>query len=156
MSSDDLEAIERAALEENRRAKARAIEARELAEKKKQAVEEKPEFAIELPPLPDTKDIKELALAVEDKVFETYYTLMMDSNTPAATRKACADALADRAKGKAEQAISQKVEVETSIDVSVEEVARLMLFAQRDAIEKGIDIIDVEPEDLTEIEDMSE
>lgn len=105
-----------------------------------------PDFV--MPSLPDTKDIRELALAVEDDIFKTYYKLMMNNSAPPAVRKSCADALADRAKGKPEQAITKKVEVTTK-DVSLEKVARMIAFSIRDSREKGLieeEVIDVTPE----------
>lgn len=58
-----------------------------------------------LPVLPDSTDIRERAKAVEPQIFETYYKLMVSEETPPAIRKSCADALADRARGKAAQSV---------------------------------------------------
>lgn len=70
-----------------------------------------------LPPLPESTDIRERAKAVEADIFLTYYTMMMDEGTPAAIRKSCADALADRARGKPAQSmeIAGKITHETLI-----------------------------------------
>ena len=58
-----------------------------------------------LPVLPDSTDIRERAKAVEADVFATYYKLMMAIDTPPAIKKSCADALADRARGKPAQSM---------------------------------------------------
>jgi hypothetical protein len=50
--------------------------------------------------------------------------------------------LADRKYGKAEQAVTQTVKVERT-DVSMAEVARMLAFAERSAIEKPV--IDLAP-----------
>ena len=72
---------------------------------------------VALPVLPDSTDIRERAKAVEHDIFKTYYTLMMAENTPPAIKKSCADALADRARGKPAQSmdISAKVQIEQLI-----------------------------------------
>ena len=82
---------------------------------KKKAVPKAAEVV--LPVLPDSTDIRERAKAVEPDIFMTYYTLMMADTTPPAIRKSCADALADRARGKPAQSmdISAKVVHETLI-----------------------------------------
>lgn len=134
--------------EEARIKKMRAIKARANNEEK---IKDISVDDISLPDgLPDTKDLKELAQAVETDIFETYYKLMKHPKTPASVKKACADALADRAKGRAEQAITQTVKNERP-DASLEEVARMILFAMRDAKERGAieapPIIDVTPTD---------
>ena len=70
-----------------------------------------------LPALPDSTDIRERAKAVESDIFKTYYTLMMAESTPPAIKKSCADALADRARGKPAQSmeIQGKITHETLI-----------------------------------------
>lgn len=80
----------------------------------KAASEAKP---VTLPDLPDSTDIRERAKAVETDIFRTYYTLMMAEGTPPAIRKSCADALADRARGKPAQSVdlTAKVTHETLI-----------------------------------------
>ena len=60
---------------------------------------------VALPVLPDSTDIRERAKAVEHDIFKTYYTLMMTESTPPAIKKSCADALADRARGKPAQSM---------------------------------------------------
>lgn len=72
---------------------------------------------VTLPVLPDSTDIRERAKAVEADIFRTYYTLMMSDATPPAIKKACADALADRARGKPAQSVdlTAKVTHETLI-----------------------------------------
>jgi len=69
----------------------------------KKPVIDRPQVA--LPELPDTADMRQCALAVEKDIFATYYSMMMDETISASTRKACADALADRARGKAVQSV---------------------------------------------------
>lgn len=91
-----------------------------------------------LPSLPDTKDIRALALSVEPEIFEVYYSLMKDEEAPPAVRKSCADALLDRAKGKPEQAVTQTVKIERP-EVSINEVARMMTYAIRDSRERGVE-----------------
>jgi hypothetical protein len=66
---------------------------------------------VPLPVLPDSTDIRERAKAVETDIFMTYYTLMVDEETPPAIRKSCADALADRARGKPAQSIDMTAKV---------------------------------------------
>lgn len=80
----------------------------------KSATEAKP---VTLPDLPDNADIKARAQAVEADIFSTYYTIMMDDEAPLSVRKSCADALADRARGKPAQEIehSGKVQFEQLI-----------------------------------------
>ena len=58
-----------------------------------------------LPELPDSTDIRDRAKAVEGDIFEVYYRLMKSETTPPAIRKSCADALADRARGKPAQSV---------------------------------------------------
>lgn len=72
---------------------------------------------VAIPELPDSTDIRERAKAVEPDIFKTYYTLMMAETTPPAIRKSCADALADRARGKPAQSmeIQGKVQLEQLI-----------------------------------------
>lgn len=72
---------------------------------------------VNLPPLPESTDIRERAKAVEPDIFMTYYTMMMSDETPPAIRKSCADALADRARGKPAQSmeIQGKITHETLI-----------------------------------------
>lgn len=60
---------------------------------------------VTLPPLPESTDIRERAKAVEPDIFLTYYNMMMSEETPPAIRKSCADALADRARGKPAQSM---------------------------------------------------
>lgn len=83
--------------------------------------EEKPKDVVALPELPDTTDIKKLAQSVEGRIFRTYYDLMINEETPAAVRKACADALADRARGKpvGEQVVEETKKVEALPDDEV-------------------------------------
>lgn len=78
---------------------------------------EKPVEVVPLPELPDNTDIRERAKAVEHDIFKTYYTLMMAESTPPAIKKSCADALADRARGKPAQSteITGKITHETLI-----------------------------------------
>jgi hypothetical protein len=145
MDDEEREREEREAIERNRAD--RQKEAEKIAQKRKPEVKS----PIDLPDLPDSSDIRDLALAVEPEIFKTYYSLMMDPEVAAATRKACCDALLDRAKGRPQQEVTQKIEVE-HVDVSMEEVARMMLHAQRDAVERGLDlkVIDAEVEDISE------
>jgi len=147
MLETDAERLERekAAM---RRAEEQDAENRARVVKKKKVEEDVvDEYDVKMPPhLPKTNDIKELAGAVEGEIFETYYKLMKNPSAPPAVRKACADALADRAKGRPEQAITQTVKVE-SVDKSLEDVARMLSFAMRDAREKG-KVIDIIPEVL--------
>lgn len=75
-------------------------------EAKRQAYAARNIVAAKLPSLPMEADIHKKALAVEHDIFATYYTLMTDPEVPPAVRKACADALADRARGKPEQGIT--------------------------------------------------
>ena len=72
---------------------------------------------VSIPVLPDNTDIRERAKAVENDIFKTYYTLMMAETTPPAIKKSCADALADRARGKPSQSteITGKITHETLI-----------------------------------------
>lgn len=72
---------------------------------------------IQLPVLPDSAHISDMAKAVERDIFATYYKLMMADGTPPAIKKSCADALADRARGKPAQAVEHtgKVLFETLI-----------------------------------------
>lgn len=64
-----------------------------------------------LPVLPESTDIRDRAKSVEGDIFAIYYTLMMDEETPPAIRKSCADALADRARGKPAQSIDMTAKV---------------------------------------------
>lgn len=103
---------------------------------------------VELPVLPDSTDIRDRAKAVEGDVFAVYYRLMMDKESPPAVRKACADALADRARGKPEQSVVASVKVERR-DVSMDQVARMIMFSLESARQRGVGlgvggIIDVE------------
>lgn len=86
---------------------------KELEEEARPAPVKPTPAEINLPKLPDSKDIRERARAVEDDIFSTYYKIMMDVEAPPAVRKACADSLADRARGKAEQSIKQTIENKT-------------------------------------------
>jgi len=93
---ETIEELERRAVEEQR-AELEARRAALAAKKKEEAM---------LPTLPDDTDIHKRALAVEADIFRTYYTLMTDPTAPAAVRKACADALAERARGKVSQDVT--------------------------------------------------
>lgn len=143
MEREERERLEKEALEKQKK---EDEENKKKAEKRQELVNS---FDVEMPDdLPDTSDIKELAKVVIPEIFKTYYSIMKNPLAPTATRKACADALLDRAVGKAEQAITQKVEIKRD-DVSMEEVARRMLLISRQAKEEGLissDVIDVEPE----------
>ena len=85
-----------------------------------------PEKALPPPDLPDTQDIRDMARSVEAQIFRTYYELMTDDLAPPAVRKSCADALADRARGKPEQSVAQTVTVKR--EITDEELARRLLF----------------------------
>ena len=78
-----------------------------------------------LKPLPDSTDIRERAKCVEDQIFDTYYHMMMDKNTPPAIRKSCADALADRARGKPAQSvdITNSTKIDNNINITITHVA---------------------------------
>lgn len=98
MNDEDLAEIElKARLEQE--AEIAARRKAKLLRESKQAEED----AAKLPPLPDNADIRESARAVENEIFRTYYDMMVNPETPAAVRKSCADALADRARGKPAQ-----------------------------------------------------
>ncbi len=143
MTREEREREEREALR-----KVEAEDAKNRAYREKQ--EDKPHHGVTIPDLPDTKDLGKLALHIEADIFKTYYILMMSSETPPAVKKSCADALADRAKGKPLQEVAQTIKVETK-DVGLDKIARMMLFAQRDARERGMlteDVIDVEAEEV--------
>ena len=88
---------------------------------KREVVLAEPEEIL-LPALPEGADIKERALAVEKDIFATYYRLMMDDTISASTRKACADALADRARGKAVQAVEVNQRVQQLMQTRIEVV----------------------------------
>lgn len=91
-----------------------------------------PPATVTLPDLPDNTDIRERAKAVEHDIFKTYYTLMMAESTPPAIKKSCADALADRARGKPAQ----------SVDVQGK-IVHETLIIQRTP-KTGLPVIDVE------------
>lgn len=91
----ELRAVREQEEEQAQRRKER--DAQRLAQQQKAAQD------MALPPLPDNADIRESARAVENEIFRTYYDMMRDPETPAAVRKSCADALADRARGKPAQ-----------------------------------------------------
>lgn len=91
---------------------------------------------IVLPPMPDTKDIRERSKAVEDDIFKVYYELMMDEDVAPSVRKSCADALADRARGKpAGEAPHVAVQINNSF-VPDDEVVRQLNFIMAAAKQK--------------------
>lgn len=81
---------------------------------------------VPLPVLPDNKDIRERAKAVEDDIFATYYRIMMSETAPVSVRKSCADALADRARGKPAQSVEHTGRVQFEALVIQRSAARVI------------------------------
>ena len=86
--------------------------------------------------LPDTDDIRELCEASQKDVFKVYRDLMTDEEVPPTVRLAAANAIADRGLGKPEKAAAPVAEVKTP-QLGLDEIARRMTFALRDARERG-------------------
>lgn len=102
MSDEDLADIE---------IRARLEQEAEIAERKRiKQLREAKEAEVKIPALPDTSDIRELARAAENTAFKVLYDMMIDAEAPAAVRKACADAIIDRSRGKAAQEGNKKDE----------------------------------------------
>jgi len=100
---------------------------------------------------PDSKKtLKQLAEESQIEVFQTYLRLLRDPDTPAATKLAAANALADRGLGRPEQSVSQKVEVRRT-DMDIHDAARSAAFAIRKAKEDGM-LIDISPEIVDNVE----
>lgn len=93
----------------DREIRARLEQEAEIAERRRlKQLRESQQAEIKIPLLPDTSDIRELARAAENTAFKVLYDMMIDEDAPAAVRKACADAIIDRSRGKAAQEGTKK------------------------------------------------
>lgn len=92
---------------------------------------------VSVPALPNSTDIRELASAVEADVFNTYYYLMMSDSTPPSVRKACCDALADRARGKP---AGDMIPMAPPVPMDTTEVVRRIAYLFSQAKDKGVDL----------------
>lgn len=102
----------------------------------------------------DTDDIVKLAEVGAPQLMRKAVALAAESDNLMAVLSTLKE-LTDRAHGKAQQSVTQTIELGEKQTKSLEEVARMMLFAKRDAEERGIelqpdDIIDVEPEGVVQ------
>lgn len=141
------EAIERKAVEDAHKQRA---ENKRLAEERARAkIRDATPETFEVPDivdLPQTDDLKELAgSAIPHLVRRAINLAAMSDNLPQVL--SVLKELADRKYGKAEQAVTQTVKVERA-DVSLEQVARMLAFAERAVIEKdAIDLVPIEAVD---------
>lgn len=102
----------------------------------------KSKISVNLPRLTDSNDIRELSKAVEKDIFETYYELMMNEEVSDSVRKACADALADRARGKpAGEAPHVAVQINNSF-IPDDELVRRINFLSAAAKINGVGNVD--------------
>lgn len=90
--------------------------------------------------LPDTNDLKTLAASGVPLLMKKAMLLAYQSDNLTQVL-AVAKEINDRAYGKAEQSVSAKVEMIPQ-ERSLQEIAHMMLFAMRDAKERGLLITD--------------
>lgn len=102
--------------------------------RKVEALDKSGSHHVSLPALPDTTDIRELASAVEADIFHTYFELMTSPDTPPAVKKASADALADRARGKP---AGESAPVAPAVAFNNYELARRIAYVLAKAVHNG-------------------
>ena len=82
-------------------------------------------------------ELKELARASSGSAIQTLVRIMENEEEQSSARITAANALLDRGYGRPTQGIAAEIKIER-VETGIEQVARMMLFAQRDAGERGV------------------